>query len=104
MEAKGKICIGRHMPEVEQAIANEKGSDKPACIKRKGRSHKILGPNDAKFCAKAFKLSVAKAEGRVVLTIENTTGHRVPGLLIRSFRFSVKQLDADGKVLANDAE
>ncbi len=102
LEAKGKSCIGCHMPEVEQAIANEKGSDKPAGIKRKGRSHKILGPNDAKFCAKAFKLSVAKAEGRVVLTIENTTGHRVPGLLIRSFRFSVKQLDADGKVLAND--
>jgi cytochrome c551/c552 len=102
LEAKGKSCIGCHMAEVEAPIANEKGSDKPSGPKRKGRSHKILGPNDAEFCATAFKLSVGKTEGRVVLTIENKAGHRVPGLSIRNFQFIIKQLDADGKTLAED--
>ena len=102
LEAKGKSCIGCHMAEVERPIANEKGSDKPSGIKRKGRSHTILGPSDAEFCASAFKLTVSKVEGRAVLKIENMTGHRVPGLTTRNFVFVCNQLDADGKILATD--
>ncbi|MCA8958657.1 MAG: hypothetical protein KDC87_21450, partial [Planctomycetes bacterium] len=77
---KGKSCVGCHMPEVERHMAVSPVNGKPTGEKRKGRSHAMLGPNDAEFCALAFKLSATKADGKLVLHMENGAGHGVPGL------------------------
>lgn len=100
LAAKGKSCAGCHMPKVERHLSVSPVSGKPVGEKRKGRSHKILGPNDAEFCAKAFKLSAKKNGKQLELTIENEAGHRVPGLTIRAFHFFVRQKDGAGKTLS----
>ena len=99
LAAKGKSCAGCHMPEVTRHLAVSLTTGKPIGEKRKGRSHKLLGPDDAEFCATAFKLSAAKKDGRLVLTIMNEAGHRVPGLRTREFHFLVVQKDKAGKKL-----
>lgn len=94
-----KSCVGCHMTEVERHHAVSMVTGQPVGEKRKGRKHDILGPDDAEFCARAFKLS-AKEDGKDhVLVIGNEAGHRVPGLTLRKFVFVVRSLDGDGKAL-----
>ena len=97
-----KTCIECHMPEVERAMAYDPKTKEATGPVRKGRRHSMLGPSDAEFCATAFELSAAVKDGKVVLSVENKAGHRVPGLLIRIFDFEVTQLGADGAKLATD--
>lgn len=98
----GKSCVGCHMAEVERHLAVSMVTGQPVGEKRKGRKHDILGPDDAEFCARAFKVS-AKEDGKdIAITIANEAGHRVPGLTLRSFAFFVRSLDGSGKVLAED--
>lgn len=98
-----KTCIECHMPEVERAIAYDPKTKEPTGPIRAGRRHTMLGPSDAEFCASAFELSAAVKDGKVVLSVENKAGHRVPGLMIRAFAFEVTQLDAHGEELATGA-
>ena len=101
-DPKRKTCIECHMPEVERPIAFDPDTKEATGPVRKGRRHTLLGPSDAEFCASAFELSAAVKDGKVVLSVENKAGHRVPDLMIRIFDFEVTQLDADGKELATD--
>jgi len=96
---RGKSCVGCHMAEVERHVAVSMVTGKPVGEVRKGRKHDVLGPGDPEFCAKAFRLA-ARPDGKdVVLTIENEAGHRVPGLTLRKFRFTVRALGGDQKPL-----
>jgi nitrate/TMAO reductase-like tetraheme cytochrome c subunit len=101
LASKGKSCVGCHMPEIERHLSVSPVTGKPVGEKRKGRSHKLLGPNDPVFCATAFKLTAARKGEQMVLTIANEAGHRVPGLSIREFHFLVRQTNAAGKVLSD---
>ncbi|MHC4078320.1 MAG: multiheme c-type cytochrome [Planctomycetota bacterium] len=99
LAAKGKSCIGCHMPEVERHIAvNALG--KPVGEKRKGRRHRVRGPRDKEFLVKAFKLGARRNGTDVEVTVENQAGHKVPALTLRKFVFHVRQLDKGGKELA----
>ena len=100
LEQKGESCAGCHMPEITRHVAVSVVTGKPVGEKRVGRSHKLLGPDDPEFCATAFELRVKKTDGKVVLHVENKTGHRIPGLRIRGFHFFVRQQDGQGKTLA----
>jgi hypothetical protein len=99
---KGKSCVGCHMPEIERHLAIAPATGKPVGEKRKTRDHRVLGPYDVDYCAKAFQLGARKDGDDVVLAVGNEAGHRVPGLTLREFRFTVRQLDAAGKDLASD--
>lgn len=94
-----KTCVECHMPEVKRAIANDPKTGEPSGPVREGRSHGALGAGDAEFCASAFEVSAKKADGQLIISVENKAGHFVPGLYIRRFEFHVTQLDADGQEL-----
>ena len=99
---EGGSCVGCHMPKVERHLAVDPETGKPTGEKRKGRSHATLGPNDAEFCGKAFAITAQKKDAKLVVTVANEAGHRVPGLRIRDFHFKAVQKDASGKVLGED--
>jgi nitrate/TMAO reductase-like tetraheme cytochrome c subunit len=101
MEEKGKSCVGCHMPEIERHLAISPATGKPTGEKRKTRDHRVLGPGDPDYCAKAFALAAVKDGKDAVLSVRNEAGHRVPGLMLREFVFRVRQLDAAGKDLAS---
>ncbi|MEZ5962335.1 MAG: multiheme c-type cytochrome [Planctomycetota bacterium] len=97
----GKSCVGCHMPEVERHMAVSMVTGKPVGEKRKTRRHDVLGPGDADFCGKAFRLA-ARLDGKdVVLVVENEAGHRVPGLTMRKFVFTARFLDGNKKELGS---
>jgi len=100
LAAKGRSCVGCHMPEVTRPLAHDPDTGKPLGEKRKTRSHRVLGPDDPAFCAKAFAVRIAERDGKPVFRVENRAGHRVPGLLIRAFHFQLRQVDGAGKELA----
>lgn len=93
-EKKKKSCVDCHMPKVERHLAVSMVTGKPVGEKRMTRRHRVLGPRDAEFCAKAFDLHVRKDGADVVLTIGNEAGHRVPGLKLRQFPVRVVQIGA----------
>jgi len=64
------------------------------------RSHSLQTPHDPTFLRRAFALSLKVEGGGSRITIANTAGHRVPGLIGRKMRFEAAALDGDGKVLA----
>lgn len=97
---KAKRCVDCHMPEIERTLAVDPETGKPVGDKRKTRSHKVYGPHDPDFVAKAFDISVAKDGASLAVKVENHAGHRVPGLRIRRFVMHVRQLDDGGKELA----
>ena len=99
---KGKSCVGCHMPEIERHLAIAPATGKPTGEKRKTRDHRVLGPYDVEYCAKAFALAARKDGNDVVLAVTNEAGHRVPGLTLREFKFTVRQVDAAGKELGGD--
>ena len=70
--------------------------------KHSGRSHRLLGPTDAAFCASALLMRAERQGGAPVLVIHNGAGHGVPGLArLRSFAVHAALLDADGKALSS---
>lgn len=94
---KGKTCAGCHMPEVERPLAFSLATGKPVGEPRKSREHRILGPDDPEFVAKAFALTVQATAAEIRVTVRNEAGHRVPGLTLRKFVVRLRQLTADGK-------
>ena len=97
---RGKSCIGCHMPEMERHIAISFITGKPVGEKRRGRRHTVVGPSDPEFCKTAFEVGARRDGRHVVLSITNRAGHRVPGLTLRSFPFTLRMLDDAGKALA----
>lgn len=95
-------CIGCHMPSVTRHMSVNMLNGEPTGEVREGRSHAVLGPDDPEFCATAFLLSAKKADGRLVLSIENKAGHGVPGLRIRAFHFLLRQQNASGEQISDD--
>jgi len=93
--ADDESCVGCHM---ERTARTPAAGGPP----RSGRSHRLLGPADAAFCASALLMRAERHGGAPVLAIHNGAGHGVPGLArLRSFAVHVALLDADGKVLAS---
>ncbi len=105
--ARGRSCVGCHWAAVERAWANAPAEKSPGVVlasselsPRPGRSHATQTPRDPAFLRRAFELSAEVKAGKTVITIRNSTGHRVPGLIGRSFELTASVLDAGGKVLA----
>jgi hypothetical protein len=88
----GKNCVECHFAEVERKLSD--GST------RLVRSHALQTPRDESFLRRAFGLQATTDGQSTTVTIENRAGHRVPGLVGRSFRFTVEALDAAGQALA----
>jgi len=104
---RGRSCVGCHWAPVERSWANPAGptaeASAPAAGEvpvRKGRSHATQTPRDPAFLRQAFEVSARVEGGKTLITLRNATGHRVPGLIGRSFDFSASVLDAGGKTLA----
>lgn len=90
---RGRSCVGCHMAPLETD-----GDDAQAGPVI--RSHSLQTPRDPAFLRRAFALSL-HVEGRASrITIANTAGHRVPGLIGRKIRFEAQALDSQGQVLA----
>jgi hypothetical protein len=98
---QGKSCKGCHMPEVERHLSVDPKTGKPAGDKRQGRVHRFLGPDHKEMAAKAFELKSEEKNGKLVLSLANLAGHRLPGLTLRSYDVTFEVLDAAGKVLAS---
>ena len=93
--ADDESCVGCHM---ERTARTPAAGGPP----RSGRSHRLLGPTDAAFCASALLMRAERQGGAPVLAIHNGAGHGVPGLArLRSFAVHVALLDGDGKTLAS---
>lgn len=99
--AKGKSCVGCHMAPVERPAAHEDG--RPALAPRAGRSHALQTPRDPAFLARAFEITAARRDGKVVVRVANACGHRVPGRIGRAIALSAELLDAAGKSVAKGA-
>ncbi len=95
-----KTCVECHMPEVERHLAVSIVTGEPVGKKVKTRMHKVLGPGDAEFCARAFAFSASADGADLVLGITNRAGHRIPGLTLRRFDVTVTQLTAADKQLS----
>ncbi|MEE8467385.1 MAG: multiheme c-type cytochrome [Planctomycetota bacterium] len=92
---RGRSCVGCHM-----APLDTDADDDDAQGGRVIRSHSLQTPRDPAFLRRAFALSL-RVEGRLSrITIANTAGHRVPGLIGRKIRFEAQALDSEGQVLA----
>ncbi|MFQ5503849.1 MAG: cytochrome c3 family protein [Planctomycetota bacterium] len=108
LRAKGKSCKGCHMPETERHMAIDPATGKPVGPKRKGRSHRPLGPSDPEFLVKAFSFSVLAPRGTdgasTTLVLANKAGHRIPGIKIRSFLARFDALDEGGRTLWSKEE
>jgi hypothetical protein len=92
----GDTCVGCHMPSVVRAWANDPQGER-VHPERSGRSHRLETPRDPRFLRTAFELTAARAAGGAVLTLQNLTGHRVPGLIGRELRFELRLVAADGE-------
>jgi hypothetical protein len=86
-DESGAACVDCHMAEVERTLAD-------GVQKRAGRSHALQTPRDPSFLARAFALRLVRREAQVFAQIENTAGHRLPGLIDRSFEFELSSFDA----------
>lgn len=100
----GESCIGCHMERVQRAAAQDPTSGADSAPVRGGRSHRLLGPGDAEFCATAFLVRVERDARGQVLVVGNGAGHGVPGLArLREFTVRWQWLAADQKVLGTDS-
>jgi nitrate/TMAO reductase-like tetraheme cytochrome c subunit len=98
--AGDESCIGCHMESVQRPVANEPDAATPAGPVRAGRSHRLLGPDDAAFCATAFEFRLAEDGDRRRLILNCGAGHGVPGLArLRSFTIRLRMLDRNGAAL-----
>jgi hypothetical protein len=96
----GKTCTTCHMPEVERPLAVQIATGQPAGPARKGRSHRIHGPNDKEFLSKAFSWKTTVEGQEVVFHLRNEAGHQVPGLTLRKFKLICRLHDKAGKEIA----
>lgn len=102
-EAKDASCLACHMESQKRAIANDPRTGAPVGEERSGRSHRLLGPNDAEFCAQAFDGRVEGKGDTAAFVLRNGAGHGVPGLArLRRFQLAVQWLDAKGQTLHED--
>ncbi|MCK6447335.1 MAG: cytochrome c family protein [Planctomycetes bacterium] len=100
-KAKGRSCVGCHMQTLERPAANVRPGDPPREFPRRTvRSHALQTPRDPSFLARAFEISARRVGGRTLVDLENQSGHRVPGLIGRSLKFTAEVLDPQGTVLA----
>lgn len=100
LAGEGMSCIGCHMPERTRPIANDARTGNAAGPVREGRSHRIRGPAEAAFSARAFSFRLVRDGTEATLYVQNEAGHRVPGLARgRTYAMRFRQLDAAGKVL-----
>lgn len=99
-------CVGCHMPSQNRPPARDPDGTEVAPA-RQGRSHRLLGPTDAAFCASAFTFRLAaappvgaeKAPGLHAF-VGNAAGHGIPGLARgREFAIVLTLRDANGKSL-----
>ncbi len=99
--AEGMSCIGCHMAERTRTSANDPATGAAVGPEREGRSHRIRGPGDASFSARAFSFRLVQDGASATLFVRNEAGHRVPGLARgRTYAMRFRQLDANGKVTA----
>ncbi len=96
---KGKSCLSCHMAKVERSIAIDPKTGKAVGPKRKGRSHTIHGPTQAKFLGHAFLLKADIGKDKTLIQVLNRAGHRIPGLLMRAFQVEAVAFDAKGKTI-----
>lgn len=90
-------CVSCHMPGLVRPSANaEDGTPLEA---RRVRSHRLESPRDPLFLRSAFRLTARVQGDTTVLRIENTTGHRVPGLVDRRISFVARLMDDSGQEL-----
>jgi hypothetical protein len=98
---EGMSCIGCHMQERTRAIANDPATGSATGPEREGRSHRIRGPAEAAFSARAFSFRLERNGTEAMLYVGNDAGHRVPGLARgRTYAMRFRQLDAAGRQLA----
>ena len=97
--ARGETCVRCPMPREERSVAFDPVGGAATGPLREGRSHALLGPSDPDFAASAFDVGIAKRGARLELSITNLAGHRVPGLVGRSFEFELVQRDAGAREL-----
>ena len=95
----GGSCVGCHMAPVERAHAIDPETGEAAPV-REGRSHHLQTPRDPTFLRQAFRLEAMTRDDVTVVSITNRTGHRVPGLSLRTMEFRLELLDANGKTRA----
>ncbi len=101
---EGMSCIGCHMAERTRSVANDPATGKATGPEREGRSHRIRGPADPSFSARAFTFRLVRDGAEAMLYIGNEAGHRVPGLARgRTYAMRFRQLDAAGKVVAESS-
>lgn len=98
MAERGKSCVGCHLATRPLDPA---GSDDPEG--RTVKSHALQTPRDPAFLRRAFALRLELVDGTARVVISNRAGHRVPGLIGRSIRFTARVLDGQGGVLAQES-
>ena len=94
----GGSCVGCHMAIVERSHAMDPETGEASPV-RVGRSHLLQTPRDPAFLRQAFGIKAHLRGGKVILSIENRTGHRVPGLAQRTLALRFKLLSEDGGTL-----
>jgi hypothetical protein len=100
LAADGRSCASCHRPAVTRPLAVDPASGAASGPARPGRSHALLGPDDAAFCAKAFEFRVDRRGKATIVHVVNAAGHGVPGLVARRvFVIALRQLDAAGRML-----
>lgn len=90
----GSSCVECHMGRTKRAWAEPWEDGQQAFPMRRGRSHRIKTPRDPDFLSDAFHLSAERTPKGARLTIENQTGHRVPGVQGRSIHFEAYLAEA----------
>lgn len=96
-------CVSCHMESVRRVVAQDPKTGAPSGEPRAGRSHALLGPADAEFCATAFAFELESTEGTHALVLRCGAGHGVPGLArLRSFDVRVQWLGKGDAVFRED--
>ncbi len=97
-------CVSCHMESVRRVNAEDPKTGAPVGEARAGRSHALLGPSDAEFCASAFSFELVRAGKGPELVLRSGAGHGVPGLArIRSFPMRIQLLSKSGAVLREES-
>jgi hypothetical protein len=91
----GKTCVSCHMDAVERRVAIDEGLEREPPV-RAGRSHRLRGPREAAFAAKALEIETVREGDGIRVVVRNEAGHRVPGLVGREFVIRFTLLGAEG--------
>ncbi|MEQ1633308.1 MAG: multiheme c-type cytochrome [Planctomycetota bacterium] len=99
-ETGDESCIGCHMEPTQRVPAVDGDASPSPGELRSGRSHRLLGPDDAAFCATAFDFQLERTGQGHRLVLRSGAGHGVPGLArLRSFAVRIRMLDRNGTAL-----